>query len=426
MKYLELKVNTEAELIEEMLNQLVISGIDDAVIDNPLEIAEMVARLGDTEWYDKEQVEIKEHSVKADANHDASTAANHDACGDDKDDADALLATVTVYCTDDEEGRARAQCVRDIILQMQYAESQCDQSKDNELHRNRDDGQSQGAIELTETWRDDSEWKDAWKEYYHTARVSERFIVKPTWDNIPVDLRQVSIASGLNGFTRDKDVEAYEGDTELFVIEIDPGMAFGTGTHETTSLSLRLMEKYVNRGDKVLDVGTGSGILAIAAAKLGASEVLGIDIDEDAVRVANENIASNLKSQKISADESAVCDGDEESAACDSENESADANPNDSPCARAVVGDLTEGIDFMADVIVANLLAELVMKLTSSVSKHMSDGAVYITSGILIDKKERVTDCLNENNFEIIEILEDGEWCVIAAMHKGDHGDSTK
>ena len=220
MKYLELTIKAESNFVECLLNELSLAGICDAAIDNPSEIAEMVAGLGDTEWYDAEQVQV-------------STSE---------------LASVTVYCTDDEEGNVRADSVRDIVAKLQG--ENCD-------------------ITLTETVRDDSEWKDAWKEYYHTAQVSEKFVVKPTWEDAHVD----------------------DG---LFVIEIDPGMAFGTGTHETTSLSLKLMEKHVKRGDRVLDVGTGSGILAIAAAKLGASDILGIDIDEDAVRVANENIANNI------------------------------------------------------------------------------------------------------------------------------------
>ena len=319
-----------------MLNELIIAGINDAVIDNPMEIAEMVAALGDTEWYDAEQVADDFLS---------------DAC--DAGSAKNGAATVTVYCSEDEEGLGRAKIVSEVVDIFNSAEF----GPSNEKVSN-------PAITLTETWRDDSEWKDAWKEYYHTTQVSERFVVKPTWETLPDDINT----------------------NELFVIEIDPGMAFGTGTHETTSLSLRMMEKYVEPGDKVLDVGTGSGILAIAAAKLGAAEVLGIDIDEDAVRVANENLENNQVDN----------------------------------VARAIVGDLTEGIDYKGDVVVANLLADLVMKLTSSVAKHMADDAVYITSGILVDKQPQVAACLLENGFTIIDILEDGEWCSLAAKRKNE------
>lgn len=322
MKYLEMKIKIAPEGIEALLNELAIAGIEDAVIDNPAEIAEMVATLGDTEWYDAEQVS------------DDSVKSQSDNC-----------ATITIYCSDDEDGHKRGELVRSIV---EKADSRV------------------AKPILVETWRDDSEWKDAWKEYYHTARVSERFIVKPTWESMPSDSESDKAQS-------------------LFVIEMDPGMAFGTGTHETTSLALRLMEKYIKPGDSVLDVGTGSGILAIAAAKLDATDILGIDIDEDAVRVANENIANNINQD------------------------------NSDVCIRAIKGDLTEGIDFKADVVAANLLADLVIRLTSSVAKHMKKDAIYISSGILVEKKQQVEECLLGNGFRIIESLVDGEWCAIAA-----------
>lgn len=322
MKYLEMKIKIAPEGIEALLNELAIAGIDDAVIENPVEIAEMVAALGDTEWYDAEQVSAD--SVKSQS----------DNC-----------AIITIYCSDDEDGHKRGELVRSIV-----------EKADSPVAK---------PI-LVETWRDDSEWKDAWKEYYHTARVSERFIVKPTWESRPNDSESDKSQS-------------------LFVIEMDPGMAFGTGTHETTSLALRLMEKYIKPGDSVLDVGTGSGILAIAAAKLGAKDILGIDIDEDAVRVANENIANNI------------------------------TKDNTDFRIRAIKGDLTEGIDFEADVVAANLLADLVIRLTSSVAKHMKKDAIYISSGILVEKKQQVEESLRENGFKLIESLVDGEWCAIAA-----------
>ena len=350
MKYIELEIGIKPEHVESLLNELSIAGITDAVINNPVEIADIVSNLGDTEWYDVEQVTGMGKSIAA--------------CLSETEPSEGSFATVTLYCTDDIEGHARAELIK-------FA------------------SRTVPNVKITEALRDDSEWKDAWKEYYHIARVSERFIVKPSWEEIGSDLNEIQVAPGLADFAQSKKQNC-AGAGQLLVIEIDPGMAFGTGTHETTSLSLRLMEKYVNVGDRVLDVGTGSGILAIAAAKLGASDVLGIDIDEDAVRVANENIQNNLASGTVPGVKG--------------------SNVN------AVVGDLTEGIDYKADVVVANLLADLVMKLTGSVASHMKDGVVYITSGILIDKQPQVIACLEENGFRIIEILEDGEWCAVAAQ----------
>ena len=350
MKYIEVEIKIKPEHVESLLNELSIAGITDAVINNPVEIADIVSNLGDTEWYDAEQVA--------------------------EDFVGSTFATITLYCTDDEEGHERAELIKLIV-------ARCGETF------------ASGPVpNVTIGVRDDSEWKDAWKEYYHTARVSERFIVKPSWEEISSDTNDIPVAPGLGGFAQYKKQDCAGGD-KLFVIEIDPGMAFGTGTHETTSLSLRLMEKYVEPSDKVLDVGTGSGILAIAAAKLGASDVLGIDIDEDAVGVANENINNNLQlGTGTDVKESAG---------------------GTVPIVRAIVGDLTKGIDYKADVVVANLLADLVMKLTSSVEKHMNPNAVYITSGILVEKRPLVEECLAQNGFTVIETMTDGEWCAIAA-----------
>jgi len=161
-------------------------------------------------------------------------------------------------------------------------------------------------------------------------------------------------------------------------------MAFGTGTHETTMLCIRMIEKYMHGGYKVLDVGSGSGILSIAAAKLGASDVLGIDIDEDAVRVSNENYELNKVSDR----------------------------------AKAIVGDLTAGVDYKANIVVANLLADIVMRLSKDAKRHLGEKGIFITSGILTEKSEAVEKCMIECGFEIVEKAILGEWCSIVAMNK--------
>ncbi|MBQ9973020.1 MAG: 50S ribosomal protein L11 methyltransferase, partial [Firmicutes bacterium] len=168
------------------------------------------------------------------------------------------------------------------------------------------------------------------------------------------------------------------------VIEIDPGMAFGTGTHETTSLCLELIEKYIKEGDTLLDVGCGSGILAIAAGLLGASDVLGIEIDPVAVEIGNENVALNNLSDKI----------------------------------KVIYGDLTKGVDYKADIVAANLMADLVKMLSPSVPAHLREGGIYISSGILAVLAEEVSAVIEESGFEIVEIMVKGEWCAIAARQK--------
>ena len=178
--------------------------------------------------------------------------------------------------------------------------------------------------------------------------------------------------------------EDYEAGEKELVIEIDPGMAFGTGTHETTSGCIQLMEKYMKPGDKVLDVGCGSGILSIAAALLGRRDILAIDIDPGAVEVTRENVELNNVSEYVDTR----------------------------------YGDLTKGVSYRADIVVANLMADLVMMLTEDVEKHLEDGGIYISSGIIDFKEEEVCETLKRCGFEIIEILKKGEWCIIAARIK--------
>ena len=211
------------------------------------------------------------------------------------------------------------------------------------------------AIRLT--LRGDEEWKDKWNAYFKTTKITEHIVVCPSW-------------------------EEYEpASDEEVVISIDPGMAFGTGTHETTALTTLLMEKYLKPGEKVLDVGCGSGILSIIAARLGASRVLGIDIDDEAVTASEENGERN-----------GVMD-----------------------IARFQMGDLTEGVDFQADVVVANLLTHLVLRLSPDIPKHMLPGGRYVTSGILVEQEVSVVQALEELGFTVLETAEKGDWCCIAA-----------
>ena len=206
---------------------------------------------------------------------------------------------------------------------------------------------------------DDSEWLYKWQEHFKPAKVGERIVVKPSW-------------------------ESYEPEKGDLVIEMDPGMAFGSGLHETTSMCIKALEKYMTPGARVLDVGTGTGILAIAAALLGAGGCLGIDIDSEAVRVASENTAKNGFGDAIAV----------------------------------VKGDLTEGVNYDADIIVANLMADLVMRLSPAAAKHLRPGGIYISSGILDIKEDAVAAAVRDAGFDILEIMNDGEWRAIAAVRR--------
>lgn len=213
-----------------------------------------------------------------------------------------------------------------------------------------------GRLEIETTVVDDGQWKDSYKEHFKTIDLTDNIIVKPSWEPVP------------------------ENNTKK-ILELDPGMAFGTGDHATTSMCAVLMDEAGCEGKKVLDIGTGSGILAIAADLLGASDILGVDIDPSAVEVAIENAEVNGCGDNV----------------------------------RFIEGDLTKGIDFRADIVVANLMAEMVVMLISSVREHMLPEGVFISSGILVEKKDMVIKALDKAGFETVKVMKKGEWCAILA-----------
>ena len=201
----------------------------------------------------------------------------------------------------------------------------------------------------------EEDWANNWKKYYKPFRVGKSLIVKPIWE----------------------EYEAKDGD---LVVELDPGMAFGTGDHETTNMCMKALEEYVTKDSVVFDVGCGSGILAIAAAKLGAKKAVGVDLDPVAVESAKENVSyNNLDNIEI------------------------------------LYGNLVDVIEGKADVVVANILAEIICILTEDVKRVLKDGGVFITSGIIHDRVDMVVKKMEASGFEVIEVNRDGEWnCIIA------------
>ena len=215
----------------------------------------------------------------------------------------------------------------------------------------------EGSVSLSNV--NESDWANEWKKYYKPTKVGKKIVVKPSWE----------------------DYEKQEGD---LVIELDPGMAFGTGTHETTSMCIRELENYVDETKTVFDIGCGSGILAIAAAQLGAKEVVAGDLDEVAVKVSKENCEINHVSDKVVVKH----------------------------------GSLFEVVDSKADVIVANIIADIIKILAKDVSKFLKDDGVFISSGIILAKIDEVCQALEENGFEIVKVERLGEWSAIVSQLK--------
>jgi ribosomal protein L11 methyltransferase len=220
-----------------------------------------------------------------------------------------------------------------------------------------------GEIEVSET--EDVDWINNWKEFFKPFRVDDTIIIKPTWEQ----LDQVS----------EKDL----------VIEIDPGTAFGTGSHETTKLCILGLKKHLKPGSTLLDIGCGSGILSIIGAKLGAKEVLGTDIDPNAVNTAYENAEVN----QVSTDLITFISGD-------------------------IISDvLTQqkvGME-LYDMAVANILADVIIPLSGEIRQHIKPGGIFVSSGIINTKKELVKEAIVKNGFTIMEVNEMGDWVSIVA-----------
>lgn len=224
-----------------------------------------------------------------------------------------------------------------------------------------------GVISRTET--EDKDWINNWKEFFKPFRVDDTIVIKPTWE------------------------EWTDTDGTDLVIEIDPGTAFGTGSHETTKLCILNMKKYIKHGDTLLDLGCGSGILSIAARKLGAVKTVGTDIDSVAVTVSGENAKVNhLDKETCSFFLLDVIEN------ADDQKKLRDMQP--------------DGFD----VVVANILADVIIPLSGVVSKFMKKGGYFISSGIINTKAKEVKDALNANGFTIAEEVIMGEWISYVAI----------
>lgn len=197
----------------------------------------------------------------------------------------------------------------------------------------------------------DSDWENSWKDYFDILNIGEKFVIVPTW-------------------------REYENEEDKYVINIDPGMAFGTGGHETTSLCIKNLEKYVKPHDNVIDVGCGSGILSIAASYLTDGNLKAVDLDKLAVDVSRENFALNNLENRIEVEEASL---------------------------------LTKETK-KYDVIVANILAHIIELMLEDAYKLLEDGGYFITSGIIKDKKDELLEKMLQQGFKLVEETSDNEW----------------
>ncbi|OZM57751.1 50S ribosomal protein L11 methyltransferase [Lottiidibacillus patelloidae] len=230
------------------------------------------------------------------------------------------------------------------------------QSINNLITYNIDIGRN--TVSISEV--NEEEWATAWKKYYKPVKISEHITITPTWE----DYKPVK--------------------TDELIIELDPGMAFGTGTHPTTVMCLQAIEKKISAGDHVIDVGTGSGVLSIAAAKLGARQVDAYDLDEVAVKSAILNTKLNKVKETVNVKQN----------------------------------NLLDNIEGPVDMVVANILAEVIVRFVSDAASILKPGGIFITSGIIQRKKQEVKDCLLENGFKIEETIQMEDWAALIAVKK--------
>ena len=207
----------------------------------------------------------------------------------------------------------------------------------------------------------DEDWAETWKEFFHTEKIGARTVIKPTW-------------------------EEYEAKAGEIVVELDPGAAFGTGQHATTSLCIRALEDLVRPGMTVFDVGTGSGVLAIVAAKLGAKRVEAVDFDPVAVRVARENVRQNGAEDIVRTERS----------------------------------DLLKSVAGKADLIIANIIADIIIRLFDQLDRHLAPGGILLASGIIDDRIDDVEQAAKEHGFTVLDMTCEKEWAAMIIRRTAD------
>lgn len=217
-----------------------------------------------------------------------------------------------------------------------------------------------GKNHITISEVNEEEWATAWKKYYHPVKISEKFTIVPTW-------------------------EIYEPvNSDELIIELDPGMAFGTGTHPTTVLCIQALERTVQKNDTVIDVGTGSGVLSIAAGLLGAKQIQALDLDQVAVDSARINCKLNKVQNVVTVSQN----------------------------------NLLDGIEGPVDLIVSNILAEIIVRFVDKAYEVLKENGTFITSGIIQNKKQEVKEALQNTGFVVEETMVMEDWVAFIAKKK--------
>ncbi|MBR4018506.1 MAG: 50S ribosomal protein L11 methyltransferase [Clostridia bacterium] len=269
-------------------------------------------------------------------------------------DMDALVASeepcVKAYIADVADNRATVKAIEESFEEL----------------RGMDVGIDLGSLNIVVRLTDDEDWENNWKIYYKPLEIGERLLVRPSWEQAE--------------------------DTNRTVLSLDPGMAFGTGSHHTTRMCLEFLEKTVKDGDDMIDLGCGSGILSIGALLLGAKEALAVDIDPIAEKIAYENAAMN----DITPDNYTVLIGDVLS----------DTALQEKLCAKQY------------DVVAANIVASVIIELTKLVPRMIKPDGHYIMSGIIGERLDEVLAALDENGFEVLEVRAGDDWRAVMARPK--------
>lgn len=247
---------------------------------------------------------------------------------------------VTVYVAENAQGADQVAALMQSLERLRYMDG---------------DGQW-GALTVSISSLAEEDWAFGWKKYYRPRKIGDRLVICPSWE-------QYAAADG------------------EVVVQLDPGMAFGTGTHESTMLCMRLMERYIHGGERVLDMGCGSGILAVSALLLGAKEAIGVDIEEVAVRVSNENAALNAVAER----------------------------------ARFICGSLDNAVepDCKFDVIFANIVADVIIAFLPAAKARLASGGVIITSGIIDTRQEDVLAAVQDCGLTIVQHETDNGWVAL-------------